>query len=123
MMRIDKFLWHVRIFKTRTLASTACNSEKVKINTFAVKPSKELRIGDEITLKEPPIWRSFKVLEFPKSRVGAKLVSRYIEETTEESLLSELKIANLARAANRSLGETGRPTKRQRRDLDNFNNQ
>lgn len=117
-MRIDKFSWAVRLFKTRTLASKACNDEKVKLNGVFVKPSKIVAVGDEISFKVIPIWKNFKVLEMPKSRVGAKLVMQFVTETTSPSDLALLEQLQLQHHQNKVLGIKGRPTKKVRRNLD-----
>lgn len=119
-MRIDKYLWCVRLFKTRSLASQACTGEKVMVNDELIKPSKDIRPGDKFSLKEPPIWRTFKVLDIPKSRVGAKLVPDLMVETTSEEDLAEWELVKRMNAESRSFGIVGRPTKRHRRDLDKF---
>jgi ribosome-associated heat shock protein Hsp15 len=119
-MRIDKYLWCVRLFKTRSLAGQACTGEKVMVNDELIKPSKEIRPGDKFSLKEPPIWRTFKVLDIPKSRVGAKLVPDLMVETTSEEDLAEWELVKRMNAESRSFGIVGRPTKRHRRDLDKF---
>lgn len=119
-MRIDKFSWAVRLFKTRTLASKACDTEKIKLNGAFIKPSKLIAIGDEISFKVIPIWKSFKVLEIPKSRVGAKLVSQYLSETTTAVDLQLLEEVQQQQHQNKLLGIKGRPTKKTRRDLDKF---
>lgn len=117
-MRIDKFSWAVRLFKTRTLASKACEAEKVKLNGVFVKPSKAVAEGNEISVKVIPIWRTFKVLNIPKSRVGAKLVVDYIIETTSKDDLLQLEQIQEVNRYNKVLGIKGRPTKKVRRDLD-----
>ena len=117
-MRIDKFSWAVRLFKTRTLATKACDDEKVKLNGTFVKPSKMVATGNEISIKVIPIWRTFKVLELPKSRLGAKLVAQYIVETTLETDKALLEQIQLQNHQNKVLGIKGRPTKKVRRDLD-----
>jgi ribosome-associated heat shock protein Hsp15 len=117
-MRIDKYSWAVRLFKTRTLASKACDTEKVKLNGVFVKASKTINLNDIIAIKTIPIWRTFKVLDFPKSRVGAKLVELYIIETTPEGDLMQLKQIQEVNRQNKVLGIKGRPTKKDRRDLD-----
>jgi ribosome-associated heat shock protein Hsp15 len=119
-MRIDKYLWSVRLFKTRSLATDACSGEKVQLNGSFVKPSKELKIGDVVGLKFPPIWRTYRVTAFPKSRVGAKLVSEYMGELTSEADLAELEFVQRMNAESRAIGIVGRPTKRHRRNLDRF---
>lgn len=120
-MRIDKFIWAVRLFKTRTLASKACDAEKVKLNGVFVKPSKVVSSSNEIAIKAIPIWRTFKVLELPKSRVGAKFVPLSIIETTPEADLALLEQIQLQNHQNKVLGIKGRPTKKVRRDLDKNN--
>lgn len=117
-MRIDKYSWAVRLFKTRTLASKACDTEKVKLNGVFVKASKTVNLNDIIAIKTIPIWRTFKVLYFPKSRVGAKLVELYIIETTPEGDLMQLEQIQEVNRQNKVLGIKGRPTKKDRRDLD-----
>lgn len=117
-MRIDKFIWAVRLFKTRTLASKACDGEKVKLNSAFIKPSKMVVAGSEVAIKVIPIWRTFKVLDIPKSRVGAKLVAQYMVETTSEADLAQLAQIQLQNHQNKVLGIKGRPTKKDRRDLD-----
>ena len=119
-MLIDKYLWCIRLFKTRSLATAACNEEKVKLNGAFTKASKEISIGDEIELKVPPVWRSYKVIGIPKSRVGAKLLVDLMIETTSEDDLKELELIRILNAENRSAGIVGRPTKRHRRNLDKF---
>lgn len=119
-MRIDKYIWAIRLAKTRSLASKLCASEKVKLNEEYVKASKTLKVGDEIQIKAIPVWRSYKVIDFPKSRVGAKLVADYMKETTTaEDLLTIEQVAETNRQ-NKFLGLRGRPTKRDRRKLDRF---
>lgn len=120
-MRIDKFIWAVRLFKTRTLASKACDAEKVKLNGVFVKPSKVVATGNEIAIKVIPIWRTFKVLELPKSRLGAKLVAQHLMEITPEADLALLEQIQLQNHQNKVLGIKGRPTKKVRRDLDKNN--
>lgn len=120
-MRIDKYIWTVRLFKTRSLASKACSSDKVKLNGVFVKTSKTVTINDEIAIKTIPIWRTFKVLDFPKSRVGAKLVSSYLVETTAKDDLLQLKQVQKVNRQNKVMGIKGRPTKKDRRNLDQLN--
>ena len=119
-MRIDKFIWCIRIYKTRSLASKECSAEKVKLNGDFAKPSKEVQVGDTVEIKVAPIWKSFKIKDIPKSRVGAKLVPDFVKETTSEAALEELALVQKMNAESRSFGIIGRPTKRDRRDLDKF---
>lgn len=121
-MRVDKFIWAVRIFKTRSIATKECAANKVKINDEFVKPSKTLNIGDQIDIRVTPIWKSFKVIGFPKSRVGAKLVPDYLIETTSEEDLNTLELMLAAQRQMRQEGFRGRPTKKDRRKIDRFKN-
>ena len=118
-MRLDKYLWCIRLFKTRSLATDAVKRELVRINDRIVKASAEVKVGDVIALREPPVWRSWEIVAIPASRVGAKLVPDHITERTSFADLEKLEIARLAKAQHRSPGE-GRPTKRDRRDLERF---
>lgn len=118
-MRIDKFLWCVRLFKTRSLATQALRSEQVKLNERVVKASTEVKVGEVFALREPPVWRSWEIAALPASRVGAKLVPGLIAERTSFEDLEKLELARLVKAQHRVVG-TGRPTKRDRRDMDRF---
>jgi ribosome-associated heat shock protein Hsp15 len=118
-MRLDKFLWCVRLFKTRSLATDAMRREQLKLNDREVKPSAEVKVGDVFALREPPVWRSWEVLAIPTSRVGAKLVPGLIAERTSFDELEKLENARLAKAEHRLPG-SGRPTKRDRRDMERF---
>ncbi|MBK9176781.1 MAG: RNA-binding S4 domain-containing protein [Flavobacteriales bacterium] len=118
-MRIDKFLWCVRLFKTRSLATDAVRREQVQVNGRSGKPSMEVKPGDFIALREPPIWRSWEITAIPASRVGAKLVPGLITERTSFADLEKLEVARMAKAQHQSPGE-GRPTKRDRRDMERF---
>lgn len=121
-MRIDKFLWAVRLFKTRSLSAKACQDENIKLNSKTVKGSKIIQVNDEFLVKSNPIWRSFKILSIPKSRVSAKLVNELIVETTSSFDIDLLKNIEKINHDNKMLGIKGRPTKKQRRDLDNLFN-
>ncbi len=118
-MRIDKFLWAVRLFKTRSLATEACKAGKILINDQTLKPSREVKEGEEIKVKKIPIWRTYRVKALLKSRVGAKLVGDYIEETTPEEEVKKLELHKLAEQFDRTKG-TGRPTKKERRDIEKY---
>ncbi|TND08852.1 MAG: ribosome-associated heat shock protein Hsp15 [Bacteroidetes bacterium] len=117
--RIDKWLWSVRIFKTRSLATEACKGGKVKLNGDPVKPARELKAGDEISFKQSIITRTVKVLAFPPSRVAAKLVAGFMDDLTPAEEYQRLKDM---RELGPSVFHTGkgRPTKRNRRKLDNL---
>ena len=119
-MRVDKYIWAIRIFKTRSIASKACNDGKVLLNNEITKCSKNVKIDDTISIKEIPIWRKFLVLEIPKSRIGPKLVKKVVKEITSEDDLELLNQHKLINQQNRNLGFKGRPTKKERRNLDNL---
>ncbi|MFN3876699.1 MAG: RNA-binding S4 domain-containing protein [Flavobacteriales bacterium] len=118
-MRIDKFLWCVRLFKTRGLSTDAVRREQVRVNGRIVKPSAEVRPGDTVALREPPIWRCWEILAMPASRVGARLVPTLMAERTAFEDLEKLELARRVRAQHRDPG-AGRPTKRDRRHLERF---
>lgn len=117
--RIDKYLFAVRLYKTRSLASEECRKGKVTIGGMNVKPSRELKVGETIQLRRPPITRSYKVLVFTENRMAAKLVPEFLLETTPASELEILEVQKNMSVYNRERG-TGRPTKKERRDLDDF---
>ena len=119
-MRIDKFIWTVRLYKTRSIASKECAAEKVKLNGEFAKGSKSVKIGDEVSIKVNPIWRTYKILDIPKSRVGAKFLVDLIKETTPNIDLEMLDHVQELNRKNRFDGLRGRPTKKDRRKLDGF---
>lgn len=107
----------MRLYKTRSLATKAVKDGKISVNDKVVKPSKDVETNDKIAIKIAPTNRTFKVLGFPKSRVGAKLVPEYITETTPQADLDLLEEINRQKRTNTNYGIVGRPTKRDRRDL------
>lgn len=117
-MRIDKYLWCVRLYKTRSKATTACNKEQVRLNGELTKASKSVQEKDLVEIKHGAFWRSYKVLDFPKSRVGTKLVPDLLIETTDSETLEQLAAIEKLNRENQALGIKGRPTKKDRRDLD-----
>ena len=117
--RIDKYLFAVRLYKTRSLASEECRKGKVTIGGMNVKPSRELKVGETILLRRPPITRSYKILALTETRMAAKMVPEFLLETTPASELEILEIQKNMSVYNRERG-TGRPTKKERRDLDDF---
>ena len=119
MVRIDKYLWAVRLFKTRSIASEECKKGRVLIGGQSVKSSRVVNIGDIVSIKDPPIFHEYKVLDVTEKRMGAKLVPDFIVEITSEDQLEILKLTKLANKLNRQHG-LGRPTKKERRDLDSF---
>ncbi len=118
-VRIDKWLWSLRLFKTRGLASAACKGGKVKLNGAAPKPSKEIKHGDLVNIHTGITTKTFKVIGFPKSRVGAKLVANYMEDLTPVEEYEKLKIQKLENKNLRPKG-MGRPTKKERREIDKW---
>ncbi len=116
-LRIDKWLWAVRLFKTRSLASEACRAGKVRMNGQAVKPSRELKIGDVITVSFPPLFRTIKVVVLSGNRVSAKLVPELMEDLTPAEEYAKLERQKQLDFEFRQQG-TGRPTKRQRREIE-----
>jgi len=120
-IRIDKWLFAVRLYKTRSLASEECRKGKVTIGGMNVKPSREIKIGETIQLRRPPITRSYKVIALTETRMSAKLVPDFMVETTPASELEILEVQKNMSVFNRERG-TGRPTKKERRDLDDFFN-
>lgn len=118
-MRIDQYLWCIRLFKSRNISSTACRKGHVRINDQAVKPSREVFPMDTIQVRKEQVWRKFEVLDIPKSRMGAKLVSIYYTETTPKEAFSNQEIQALSKVSEREKG-TGRPTKKDRRSIDSL---
>lgn len=119
MARIDKFLWAIRVFKTRTEAADACSGGKVRLNGVSPKPAKEVKANDEITVRKGAVTYSYIVLQPLETRVGAKLVPDYALNTTPESELEKLKAPVETFFITRERG-TGRPTKKERRELDSL---
>ena len=120
-VRIDKFLWAVRLFKTRSLAAEACKKGRVIVEDQPVKSSRQIRRGDEISIKVPPAVKTYKVLDLSEKRMGAKLVPDYLENITPQEEIDLLDKARMVKKMDRPKG-TGRPTKKERRDLDQINN-
>ncbi|GAB5539796.1 MAG: RNA-binding S4 domain-containing protein [Salibacteraceae bacterium] len=119
-MRLDKFLWAVRLAKTRSRASELIKKAKVKLNEVEVKAAKEVSIGNVIQVKKQPHYRTYKVLDIPESRVGAKLAPNFIVETTPEIHIRDIELLQLENRTNRQMGISGRPTKKNRRKLDDL---
>jgi len=118
-MRVDKYLWSIRVFKTRSLATQACKAGRVVLGAESIKSSREVKIGETLKIRKSSIWYTFKVVDIPKSRVGAKLVPDYCEDLTEESQLIKIETIRLSRLQNKD-HQKGRPTKRDRRDMERF---
>ena len=117
--RIDKWLWAARIFKTRTLAAEACKKGRISIGSTQLKPSKMIKVGEIINVRKPPIIYSFKVLQTIEKRIGAKLLPEILENVTDPTQYELLEMSKISGFINRARG-TGRPTKKERRDLDEF---
>ena len=118
-VRIDKWLWTVRIFKTRTLAAEACKKNRVMINNVSVKASRNVKVGDVIQVRKPPVIFSFKVLKLADKRMGAKLVYEFMENVTTPDQYEILELNKISGFVDRQKG-AGRPTKKDRRDMENF---
>ena len=118
-MRIDKYLWSVRYYKTRSIATKAVKKGSVKVNGSMVKPSREVYPGDEIGLRKDQVELSLEVLDLPPGRVGAKLVDVYRKDTTPKEAFETKEILKYAKVYYRKRG-TGRPTKKDRRDLEDY---
>lgn len=118
-MRIDKFLWSIRFYKTRSIAAEEIKKNRVSIGTSAVKSSKEVKEGDTIKIRKNQIDYKIKVIQIPKSRIGAKLVSLHIKDITDKEQYELLKLRKMSQDYYRNKGE-GRPTKKDRREMDDY---
>ena len=117
--RIDKWLWAVRIYKTRSIAAEACKKGHIVVGDRTVKPAYTVRVGDIVLVKKSPITYSFKVLQCAENRVGAKLVPELMENVTPAEQYELLEMSRISGFVGRARG-TGRPTKKERRDMDTF---
>ncbi|MBQ8674135.1 MAG: RNA-binding S4 domain-containing protein [Bacteroides sp.] len=117
--RIDKWMWAARIFKTRTIAAEACKKGRVCINGAQAKASRTVKPGDVVQVRKPPVTWSFKVLQAIEKRVGAKLLPEVMENVTTPDQYELLEMSRISGFVNRAKG-TGRPTKKDRRDLEEF---
>jgi len=118
-VRIDKWMWATRIFKTRTIALEACKKNRVAVNDIPAKPSRMIKAGDIVEVRKPPVTYSFKVLDVTSNRVGAKLVPQYMENITPPEQYELLELQKISGFVDRVRG-AGRPTKKERRELDEF---
>jgi len=118
-IRIDKFLWAARIFKTRSIASEECKKGRIIINDIQVKPSRIVARGEIIIVKKLPVIYTYRILDPIENRVSAKIAGNYIEDLTPEEEKAKLKLKQSGVIVHREKG-TGRPTKKERRDLDRF---
>lgn len=117
--RIDKWLWAMRVFKTRTIATDACRKGRVMMGGTAVKPSRTIKEGDVIDVRKPPITYTFRVKDVTGNRLGAKLVPDYLENITPPSQYELLEMTKISGFVDRRKG-LGRPTKRDSRELAKF---
>ncbi len=117
--RIDKWLWAARIFKTRSIAVDACKNGRVTINGVNVKPSHMVKVGETVAVRKPPVTYSFKILKTIEQRVGAKLLPEIYENVTTPDQYELLEMNRISGFVDRARG-TGRPTKKDRRDMDAF---
>ena len=118
-IRLDKYLWAVRIYKTRSEATDACNGNKVRIGGVPAKPGKAVKIGDTVEVHKGPATLTYKVLQLASSRMGAQLVPDYLEDLTPESEQAKFHAPRETIVLNRDKG-AGRPTKKDRRELDHL---
>jgi ribosome-associated heat shock protein Hsp15 len=118
-VRVDKFLWAMRIYKTRSIATDACKCGRVKMNGVEVKPSRMFHVGDVFTVRKGPITYTYRILQLWGNRLGAKMVPEYLQDITPKEQLELLELAHYAAQSGRDRG-TGRPTKKDRRDIEQF---
>jgi len=116
-VRIDRWMWATRIFKTRTIALEACKKKRVTVNDTQAKPSRMIKVGDIIQVRKPPVTYSFRVLDLTSNRVGAKLVPQFLENITPPEQYELLELQKISGFVDRVRG-AGRPTKKERRELD-----
>ena len=119
--RIDKWLWAARIFKTRTIAAAACKKGQVSLGGVQLKASRMIKAGDVVSVRKPPITYSFRVLQPIERRVGAKLIPEVLENVTTPDQYELLEMSKISGFVGRAKG-TGRPTKKDRRSLEGFQN-
>ena len=118
-VRVDKYLWAMRIYKTRSIATDACKCGRVKINGVEVKPSRMFHVGDVFTVRKGPITYTYRILQLWGNRLGAKMVPEYLQDITPKEQLELLELARYAAQSGRDRG-TGRPTKKDRRENEQF---
>ncbi len=118
-MRIDKYLWCTRYYKTRSIATEACKKGHIKLNNVNVKPSKDVFSGEKLTIRKNQINYQIIVLDIPKNRVGAKLVDLYRKDITPKEAFENQDLLKFSKDYYRKKG-TGRPTKKDRRDIEDY---
>ena len=117
--RVDKYLFAMRIYKTRSMAADACKKGRVTMNGVELKPSRSFKIGDKFSVRKGPITFTYEVLQLSENRLGAKLVPNYMRDITSQDQLELLELAKLAGQTGRDRG-AGRPTKKDRREIEQF---
>lgn len=118
-MRIDKWLWAVRIFKTRSLATDFCKKGRVAIGDIPVKPSRQIQPGEVVAVRKPPVNYTYRITALTNNRVSAKIAMDFVQDLTPEEELEKLKTIHESAFFIRERG-AGRPTKKERRDIDKF---
>ena len=118
-VRVDKFLWAMRIYKTRSIAADACKNGRITMNGVQLKPSRTFKIGDTFSVRKGPVTFTYRILALTENRLGAKLVPEYLQDITTPDQLELLELARMASQSGRDRG-TGRPTKKDRRDIESF---
>lgn len=118
-IRVDKYLWAMRIYKTRSIATDACKCGRVKMNGVEIKPSRAFHVGDVFTVRKGPITYTYRILQLASNRLGVKMVPEYLQDITPKEQLELLELARYAAQSGRDRG-TGRPTKKDRRDIEQF---
>ena len=121
-MRIDKYLWCTRYFKTRSIATEACKKGHIKINETKVKPSKDVFAGENVIIRKNQVNYQIEVLDIPKNRVGAKLVDLYRKDNTPAEAFENSEFLKYSKDYYRKKG-AGRPTKKDRRDIEDYNDE
>ncbi len=117
--RVDKYLFAMRIYKTRSIAADACKKGRITMNGVELKPSRTFKIGDKFSVRKGPITYSYEILRLSENRLGAKLVAEYMRDITAPDQLELLELAKIAGQSGRDRG-TGRPTKKDRREMEVF---
>ena len=118
-VRIDKWLWAMRVFKTRSISTDACKKGRVSIGGATAKPSRTVRVGDVVDVRKPPVTYTFRVKALTESRLGARLVPEYLENITPKAQYDMLEMVRISGFVDRQKG-LGRPTKREGRELAAF---
>ena len=120
-VRIDKFLWSVRIFKTRPISAEECGKGRVMVNGTEAKPSRHVKVGDKLSVKKPPVVHTYEIIQLVGKRQGAELVKNYIVDTTPQDELDKVEMARMTAFVKRDRG-AGRPTKKERREIEKMKN-